>query len=46
VTAFSVTPGSSYTVVVGGGGDRAANGAVRIIWGSGRAYPNTNTANQ
>ena len=33
----------------GGGADRQGNGgggAVRIIWGSGRAYPSTNTANQ
>jgi hypothetical protein len=34
-----VTPGTSYPVQVG------SNGAVRIIWGAGRAFPNTNTGN-
>ena len=29
-----------YSSAIGYAGD----GAVRIIWGSGRAYPNTNTA--
>jgi hypothetical protein len=36
---ISVTPGTSYDVVVG-----ANNGAVRIIWGTGRAFPSTLTA--
>jgi hypothetical protein len=47
-----VTSGTSYTVVVGGGGYRASNcanasndgagGAVRIVWpGSGRLFPST-----
>jgi hypothetical protein len=48
-----VTPGQSYTVVVGLGGatdgpnfsGNGGNGAARIIWGVGRAYPSTNTAN-
>ena len=42
--------------ILGGGGGQASdnkvtlssnggNGAVRIIWGGGRAYPSTNTAN-
>lgn len=47
---IAVVPGNSYTVVVGEGGTCAvnspgANGAVRIMWGTGRAYPSTNTAN-
>ena len=50
---ISVTPGQSYTVVVGLGGatdghnfsGNGGNGAARIIWGVGRAYPSTNTAN-
>jgi hypothetical protein len=53
-----VTPGQSYTVVVGAGGYRDTTvtgsvgfcgpggvGAVRIIWGAGRAFPSTNTGN-
>lgn len=47
---ISVTPGSSYTVVVGAGGTWnggqriGANGAVRIIWpGDLRQFPSTNT---
>ena len=46
---ISVTPGASYTVVVGTGGtgsggnnSNGANGAVRIIWGDNRAFPSTN----
>jgi hypothetical protein len=43
-----VVPGQSYTVIVGSGGSsssgRGAGGAVRIIWGAGRAFPSTNTA--
>jgi hypothetical protein len=43
-----VVPGQSYTVVVGSTGTATnagthAGGAVRIIWGSGRAFPSTNT---
>ena len=45
---IAVTPGSSYTVQVGGTGTDTnagvhAGGAVRIIWGAGRAFPSTNT---
>lgn len=48
-----VTPGQSYTVVVGAGGNtdgpnfsgNGGNGAARIIWGAGRAYPSTLTGN-
>ena len=29
----------------GGNGIAGSNGAVRIIWGSGRSFPSTNTAN-
>jgi hypothetical protein len=43
---ISVTPGASYTVVVGTGGtgsggnnSNGANGAVRIIWGDNRSFP-------
>ena len=35
---ISVTPGSTVVISIG-----ASNGAVRIIWGTGRAYPSTNT---
>lgn len=42
VTSYAVTAGNSYTVTVGAGN---GYGAVRIIWGPSRAYPNTNTAN-
>lgn len=49
---IQVTPGQTYTVVVGSGGNllgnpggNGANGAVRIIWGAGRAFPSTNTGN-
>jgi hypothetical protein len=53
---IAVTPGQSYTVVVGAGGTGEASsgvnfcgpgggGAVRIIWGTGRAFPSTNTGN-
>lgn len=34
----AVTPGSTVVISIG-----ASNGAVRIIWGAGRAYPSTNT---
>lgn len=47
----TVTPGATYTVTVGAGGaapggngGAGANGAVRVIWGSGRSFPATNTA--
>lgn len=52
---ITVVPGQSYTVVVGAGGSPGgptggggaggggASGAVRIIWGTGRAFPSTNT---
>lgn len=48
---YPVTPGNSYSIVVGspGGstiyGMNAGRGAVRIIWGNGRAFPATNTGN-
>lgn len=52
---ITVVPGQSYTVVVGAGGTkdpgassfcgRGGSGAVRIIWGDGRAFPSTNTGN-
>jgi hypothetical protein len=49
---ITVVPGNIYTVVVGAGGLRqsgssagdGADGAVRIIWGAGRAFPSTGTA--
>ena len=52
--AYPVTPGTPYTVVVGSGGaggyyDIAGRGgsggagAVRLIWGTGRAFPTTST---
>lgn len=37
---IAVTPGSTVVISIG-----ASNGAVRIIWGTGRAYPSTNTGN-
>lgn len=47
----TVTPGATYTVTVGtggtapgGAGGAGGNGAVRIIWGAGRSFPSTNTA--
>lgn len=50
---ITVVPGQSYTVVVGAGGTKdpagfsfcgnGGVGAVRIIWGTGRAFPATNT---
>lgn len=47
VTAYQTVPGNTYTIVVGASNDTgAARGAVRMIWGLGRAYPNTNTADQ
>jgi hypothetical protein len=50
---ISVTPGASYTVVVGAGGTGSGGGtnrvggqgAVRIVFGSGRAFPSTNVSN-
>lgn len=51
--SIAVTPGSSFTVVVGAGGlpnyqweygGQGGGGAVRIIWGAGRAFPSTLTA--
>jgi hypothetical protein len=39
---ITVTAGTDYSVVVNNGG--SGNGAVRIIWGSDRAFPSTNTA--
>ena len=53
--AYPVTPGTPYTVVVGSGGaggydggfgargGSGGAGAVRLIWGSGRAFPTTST---
>ena len=35
-----VTPGQMVSIAIGG-----TNGAVRIIWGPGRAFPSTNTGN-
>jgi len=50
VNNISVTPGSSYPVVVGAGGNGSnpgVNGAVRIIWpGSSRTFPSTRTADE
>lgn len=51
INNFAVTPGNNYTVVVGSGGVPAsgpqlqymaagAGGVVRIIWGTGRSFPN------
>ncbi len=49
ITSIEVSAGVEYPVVVGsagsGGDSFAGVGAVRIIWGDGRFYPNTNTAN-
>lgn len=47
-----VTPGQQITVVVGDSGaltgglgeGRGGKGAVRILWGAGRAFPNTNVS--
>jgi hypothetical protein len=51
---WAVTPGTSYTVVVGAGGTGVQNGngntpgngaagGVRVVWpGVGRAFPSTN----
>ena len=40
-----VSPGESYTVVVGSGGSgfggRGGSGAVRVLWGDGREFPGT-----
>jgi hypothetical protein len=48
INNFSVTPGATYAVHVGNAGvinsgssGRGGSGAVRIIWGSGRAFPST-----
>jgi hypothetical protein len=49
--SVSVTPGDTYTVTVGAGGSSGVNssaggsGAVRIIWGTGRAFPSTYAGN-
>jgi len=51
INSYSVTPGNTYTVVVGVGGaatnfgfgvTAGTSGAVRICWGSGAAFPSTN----
>ncbi len=39
---IAVTPGDSVTITIPA--TAAENGAVRIMWGVGRAYPSTNTA--
>jgi hypothetical protein len=51
INNYAVTPGSTLTVIVGAGGaapggkgGAGANGAVRIIWGPGRSFPSTLTA--
>ena len=48
VNNYPVTPGATYNVTVGiaggvfgGGGSNSGGGAVRIIWGAGRAFPST-----
>jgi hypothetical protein len=48
--SISVAPGQQITVTVGQGGSggtggAGGNGAVRIIWGAGRAFPSTQTGN-
>jgi hypothetical protein len=41
---ISVTPGTSYTIVVGAGRGAGGVGAARIIWpGTSRSFPSTNT---
>jgi hypothetical protein len=51
INNYSVTPGNSYTVVVGNlgtspTGQNGAVGAVRIIWpGTTRSFPSTCTGN-
>jgi len=52
INNYAVTPGNSYGVIVGARGNtfnpagtpvaNAGGGAVRIIWGPGRAFPSTN----
>jgi hypothetical protein len=51
INNYTVAPGSTLTVIVGAGGaapggngGAGANGAVRIIWGPGRSFPSTLTA--
>jgi hypothetical protein len=47
-----VMPGETYTVVVGGGGADTATsvtyhggqGAVRLVWGDGSYFPDTNVS--
>lgn len=39
------TPGLGAGGAYGGGGSGTLSGAVRIIWGAGRAFPSTNTGN-
>lgn len=47
VTSYATVPGNTYTVVVGGTNTgNTGRGAVRMIWGVGRAYPATNTPDQ
>lgn len=45
---ISVVPGNTYTIIVGHGGKNnqgsgGGTGVVRILWGAGRAFPNTLT---
>lgn len=51
INNLAVIPGATYTVTVGAGGTApggnggaGGDGAVRIIWGAGRSFPSTNTA--
>lgn len=51
--SITVTPGQTIPVIVGAGGavgdglaGVGAGGAVRIIWGAGRAFPSAQTADQ
>ena len=53
LTSYNVEVGQQYTIHVGDGYTTCnenygcyGSGAVRIIWGDGRSYPNTNTQDQ
>ena len=48
--SISVVPGTTYNMYIGGGGNgntdlgSGGSGAIRIIWGYNRTFPNNNTA--